>query len=110
MGKAQKQRIQRLVWCRLAAGVLGTAIIGLTALGPSSWRFLAAAIGLFPLLLLLSWGYEREKRREDALREAGYLVLRVTSEDLRGPATLASRVLRVLPRGIELNRRPLLRG
>ena len=52
----------------------------------------------------------REKRREDALREAGYLVLRVTSEDLRGPATLASRVLRVLPRGIELTRRPLLRG
>ena len=66
MGKAQKQRIQRLVWYRLAAGVLGTAIVGLTALGPSSWRFLAAAIGLFPLLLLLSWGYEREKRREEA--------------------------------------------
>ena len=52
----------------------------------------------------------REKRREDALREAGYRVLRVTSEDLRHPAVLVARVRHLLPDGIATTRRPLLRS
>lgn len=40
-----------------------------------------------------------EKRRQDALEEAGWRVLRVTWTDLRGPAALARRVRAALDRG-----------
>jgi len=39
----------------------------------------------------------REKRRNDALVEAGWRVLHVTKEDLRSPAALVARVERLLP-------------
>lgn len=50
----------------------------------------------------------REKRRHDALVEAGWRVLRVTREDLRAPDLLVVRVLRLLPPGVALTRRPHL--
>ena len=40
-----------------------------------------------------------EKRREDAIREAGWSVLRITAQDLRDPAGLAARVRRLAPPG-----------
>lgn len=52
----------------------------------------------------------REKRRQDALVDAGYRVLRVTKEDLRRPDDLAARVRRSLPPDVALVPRPLLRG
>lgn len=50
-----------------------------------------------------------EKRREDALREAGWRVIRVTAEDLEQPELLIRRVLRLLP-GVALDPRDLLAG
>lgn len=47
-----------------------------------------------------------EKRRHDAIVEAGWRVLRVTKEDVRDPAGLAARVHRLLP--VPLQPRPLL--
>lgn len=47
-----------------------------------------------------------EKRRHDAIVEAGWRVLRVTKEDLRDPAGLAARVRRLLP--VPVQPRPLL--
>lgn len=38
----------------------------------------------------------REKRREEAIREAGWLVLRITWEDLQKPASLGRRVREIL--------------
>lgn len=52
----------------------------------------------------------REKRRHDAVVEAGARLLRVTKEDIPERAGLAARVMRLLPRGVELVRRPLLRA
>lgn len=49
-----------------------------------------------------------EKRRHDAIVEAGWRVLRVTKEDLRTPAALVARVTRLLPADIPLTRRPQL--
>lgn len=53
-----------------------------------------------------------EKRREDALREAGWVVIRVVAEDLRTPGRLAARVRAVSPaaRSCPHERRPLLAG
>ncbi len=50
----------------------------------------------------------REKRRHDALVEAGWRVLRVTREDLRTPDLLVRRLLRLLPEDVTLTRRPQL--
>lgn len=55
-----------------------------------------------PLDVLLA-----EKRREDALREAGWRVIRVMAEDLEQPETLIRRILRLLP-GVDLDPRDLL--
>jgi very-short-patch-repair endonuclease len=52
----------------------------------------------------------REKRRHDAIVEAGWQLVRVTSEDLRDPDELVSRVRRLLPAGLPLTRRPWLRS
>ncbi len=52
----------------------------------------------------------REKRREDALREAHCTVLRVVKEDIRSGSLLAARAVRLLPPGIVRTPRPLLRG
>jgi very-short-patch-repair endonuclease len=52
----------------------------------------------------------REKRRHDALLEAGWRVLRVTKEDLRSPAALLDRVERTLPAGVIRTPRPALRA
>jgi hypothetical protein len=49
-----------------------------------------------------------EKRRHDALVEAGCRMVRVTKDDLAPRADLGRRVLRLLPPGIEMVRRPLL--
>lgn len=50
----------------------------------------------------------REKRRHDALLEAGWRVLRFTREDLRMPEILVARVRRLLPVDAPLTRRPHL--
>lgn len=50
-----------------------------------------------------------EKRRHDAIVEAGWRILRVTKEDLRAPSALLTRVSRLLPADIQLTRRPYLR-
>ncbi len=39
-----------------------------------------------------------EKRREDRLREAGYIVIRVTWADLKEPARIVARIRRALAR------------
>ena len=52
----------------------------------------------------------REKRRHDALLEAGWRVLRVTKEDLREPAVLLARVGRMLPPGLLQTPRKALRA
>lgn len=49
-----------------------------------------------------------EKRRHDAIVEAGWRILRVTKEDLRTPTALVTRVTRLLPADIRLTRRPHL--
>ncbi|BDO40714.1 hypothetical protein CELD12_02040 [Cellulomonas sp. NTE-D12] len=51
-----------------------------------------------------------EKRRHDAIVEAGWRVLRVTKEDLRTPQLLLTRVRRLLPADVPLVRRPHLRA
>ncbi len=40
-----------------------------------------------------------EKRRQDAIEEAGYRVMRITKDDLRTPGRLAARVIRAAPPG-----------
>ncbi len=50
----------------------------------------------------------REKRRHDAILEAGWRILRVTREDLRTPGLLVARVRRLLPSDLPLIRRPHL--
>lgn len=52
----------------------------------------------------------REKRRHDALVEAGWRVIRVTKEDLARPALLVARVERLLPRDVPRTGRPHLRA
>lgn len=51
-----------------------------------------------------------ERRRQDAIEEAGYRVLRVTKEDLRVDDRLLERVQRFLPPGVELRPRVALGG
>jgi hypothetical protein len=51
----------------------------------------------------------REKRRHDAVVEAGARLLRVTKEDIPGRAGLTARVCRLMP-GVEIVRRPQLRA
>ena len=52
----------------------------------------------------------QEKRRHDAVVEAGWRILRVTKEDLRSPTALVTRVRRLLPPDIPLTRRPHLKA
>ena len=52
----------------------------------------------------------REKRRHDAMVEAGRRILRVTKDDLAQPVRLAARARVLLPPGIPTVRRPLLRS
>jgi very-short-patch-repair endonuclease len=52
----------------------------------------------------------REKRRHDALVEAGWSVILVTKEDLARPDLLVARVERLLPRDVPRTRRPHLRA
>ncbi|MCG2798875.1 MAG: endonuclease domain-containing protein [Cellulomonas sp.] len=51
----------------------------------------------------------REKRRHDAIVEAGWTVLRLTKEDLRDPTEIARRVRRLLPADLPLTPRRDLR-
>lgn len=48
----------------------------------------------------------REKRRHDAIQEAGYRIVRVTKYDLRRPDGLIRRILAVLPREVAANLTP----
>ena len=50
----------------------------------------------------------QEKRRHDALVEAGWRILRVTKEDLRTTGALVTRIRQLLPPDIPLIRRPHL--
>lgn len=54
--------------------------------------------------------FMREKRRADALAEAGYRLLRVTKEDLRTPEMLVARAMRMLPAQVPYLPRPALRA
>lgn len=49
----------------------------------------------------------REKRRQDAITEAGYKILRVTKYDLRDPDRVVRRVLALLPPDVASNLTPL---
>lgn len=49
----------------------------------------------------------REKRRQDAIAEAGYRILRVTKYDLRDPERLIRRILALLPPEVAVNCRPI---
>lgn len=49
----------------------------------------------------------REKRRQDAIVEAGYRILRVTKYDLRDPERLIRRILALLPPEVAANCRPI---
>lgn len=51
-----------------------------------------------------------ERRRQDAIEEVGYRVLRVTKEDLRVDDRLLKRVRRFVPPGVELRPRVALGG
>jgi len=51
----------------------------------------------------------REKRRHDALVEAGARVVRIVKEDIPSRVRVTERVQRLLPREIEIVRRPALR-
>ena len=64
-------------------------------LGWEEWRVLVEYDGRTKYLTVDD--LIREKRRQDALLEAGWRVIRVTKEDLRSPATLIERVQRLLP-------------
>lgn len=49
----------------------------------------------------------REKRRQDAIQEAGYRILRVTKYDLRRPDDLIRRILAMLPREVAASLMPI---
>ena len=50
--------------------------------------------------------FMREKRRHDAIVEAGWTILRVTKEDLASPGSLIARVRRQFPAGTPADRVP----
>lgn len=76
-------------------------------LGWDEWRLLVEYDGR-PKYAADSESVVREKRRHDAIVEAGWRVLRVTSEDLsRG--RLAERIAAALPSTVPLTPRPYLR-
>ena len=52
----------------------------------------------------------REKRRQDAILDAGWRMVRVTKEDIAQSTRLAARARRLLPADIPTLRRPLLRA
>lgn len=49
----------------------------------------------------------REKRRQDAIGEAGFRMLRVTKADLRRPSDLIRRILALLPREVAASLSPI---
>lgn len=51
-----------------------------------------------------------EKRRQDAILEARWQMLRVTTEDIAGPRALVGRARNMLPSGVQLVQRPALLG
>lgn len=103
----------RFVLLRAGLPVPSTQVRVETRLGPA-W----ADLGWEHLKVLLEYdgrskyddrdGLIREKRRHDALVEAGWRVLRVTKEDLRAPDALVNRVLQWMPADVPLVRRPHL--
>ncbi|GEN81170.1 hypothetical protein [Actinotalea fermentans] len=68
-------------------------------LGWPAWRLLAEydGRGKYTAAGSTTEAVLAEKRRQDAIEEAGYRVLRITSEDLRSPARLVDRVIRSAP-------------
>lgn len=70
-------------------------------LGWPQWRLLAEydGRGKYEAGGTASEAVLAEKRRQDAVEEAGFRVLRLCSEDLRAPRLLVARVLRALPDG-----------
>ncbi|MCG2801988.1 MAG: endonuclease domain-containing protein [Cellulomonas sp.] len=76
-------------------------------LGLPQWRLLIEYDGRVKYLEPDS--LVREKRRHDAIVEAGWTVLRLTKEDLRDPADIARRVRGLLPPDLPLTPRRELR-
>ena len=70
-----------------------------TDLGWPAWRLLAEydGRGKYTAGGSTTAAVLAEKRRQDAIEEAGYRVLRITSDDLRSPAGLVDRVIRAAP-------------
>lgn len=68
-------------------------------LGWPAWRLLAEydGRGKYTATGPTTSAVLAEKRRQDAIEEAGYRVLRITAEDLRVPERLVARILRALP-------------
>jgi len=79
-------------------------------LGWSEWRLLAEFDGAVKYGAGTADVVLKEKRRQDAIDEAGWRVMRLTAADLRDPAALLRRLRRVLPTGAlaRLEPRPIL--
>lgn len=78
-------------------------------LGWPAWRLLAEydGRGKYTAAGTTTEAVLAEKRRQDAIEEAGYRVLRVTAEDLQRPDRLVARVIRCAPpAAIDLPLRP----
>ncbi|WP_456847536.1 hypothetical protein [Cellulomonas sp. P5_C6] len=78
-------------------------------MGWEEWRLLLEYDGRTKYAEHDAEAFMREKRRHDALVEAGWRALRVTKEDLSG-RTLLNRITPLLPPGTRLRPRPALRG
>ena len=78
-------------------------------MGWEAWRLLIEYDGRSKYAGAEQETFMREKRRADALMEAGWRLVRVTKEDLRSPEMLVARVRRAAPGPIPHTPRPALR-
>ena len=79
-------------------------------LGWEAWRLLIEYDGRSKYAGAEQETFMREKRRADALMEAGWRLVRITKEDLRSPELLVARVRRAAPGPIPHTPRPALRA
>ncbi|WP_421735349.1 hypothetical protein [Cellulomonas sp.] len=75
-------------------------------LGWEEWRVLVEYDGRTKYLERGAEELVREKRRHDAVLEAGWRVVRVTREDFRLPGSIAARVAPLLPHAVTERLRP----
>lgn len=79
-------------------------------MGWEAWRPLIEYDGRSKYAVAEQETFMREKRRADALMEAGWRLVRVTKEDLRSPEMLVARIRRAAPGPIPHTPRPALRA